>query len=147
MPTLTTAPVIGWLVLAILAAIVEVLSPFFGFIFVTVAALVAGVLGALGLSVPGQLLVFGVSLFVCLALIRPRLIARIAPAVGVPSRTDRLLGARGRVVEPIDPIEGTGRVLVDGTDWAARSTLALPVGADIVVCGADGITLEVDRAS
>lgn len=144
MQTLSSTAVVAWLVLAILAAIVEVLSPLFGFIFVTVAALVAGVLGALGLPLMGQLLVFGVSLFVCLALIRPRVVARIAPAAGVPSRTERLIGARGRVIETIDAVQGTGRVVVEGSDWAAQSALVLPVGTEVVVSGADGIVLRVD---
>lgn len=147
MQTLASNAVVYWLVLAILAAIVEVLSPLFGFIFVTVAALAAGILGALGVPLMGQLLTFGVALFVCLALIRPRVVARLVPATGVPSRTDRLKGVRGLVVEAIDPVQGTGRVVVEGDDWAARSTIPLPVGTPVIVREADGIMLHVDRVN
>jgi membrane protein implicated in regulation of membrane protease activity len=61
----------------------------------------------------------------------------------VPSRTDKLVGQRGVVTEAIDPVRGTGRVNAGGEDWAARSEAPLPVGAEIVVDGSDGIVLRV----
>jgi membrane protein implicated in regulation of membrane protease activity len=132
-----------WLVVAAAAAIVEMLSATFGFIFVTGAALVAAGLGVLGLARPGQVVVFGIVLVLSLLLLRPRLVSRFG-APGVPSRTDRLVGQTGEVIEAIDPVRGGGRVLVAGHDWAARSETPLPVGARIRVRGSDGIILLVN---
>jgi membrane protein implicated in regulation of membrane protease activity len=107
----TFNPVTIWLTLGILAAVVEVLSPLFGFILITVAALLAALLAVFGLSVSVQLLVFALTLLFLLVIVRPRVVARLAPARGVPDRTDQLLGQRGRVVEALDPVMGTGRVM------------------------------------
>lgn len=136
-----------WLLLGIVAAVVEVLSPLFGFIFVTVAAFLAALLALAGMSVSVQLLVFAAALLLLLAVVRPRVVARIAPARGVPGRTDELMGQRGRVVEAVDPVLGTGRVIVAGHDWAARSSHVIPIGADVIIRGADGIILQVEMVA
>ncbi len=132
-----------WAIVGIAAAIVELLTPFFGFIFVTAAALVAGIAASLHLPVFGQVIVFSIALFLFLWLVRPPIAARLAGSRGVPSRMERLAGSEGRVTEPIDPVLGTGRVNVAGEDWAARSRQAIPAGATVVVEGADGIVLHV----
>ena len=135
-----------WLSLGILAAVVEVLSPLFGFIFITVAAFLAALLAVFGASVSVQLVAFAATLLLLLLIVRPRVVARLAPARGVPSRTDGLLGQRGRVVEVVDPVLGTGRVIVAGHDWAARSDSGIPIGADVIIRRADGVVLEVEKA-
>jgi membrane protein implicated in regulation of membrane protease activity len=132
-----------WLAVGIAAAIIELLSPLFGFIFVTGAALVAAVVALLQLPVLVQVLVFCVALILLLWLVRPPIAARLSGARGVPSRTERMTGRQGQVTEAIDPVLGGGRVTVDGEDWAARSRQAVPRGATVVVEGADGIVLQV----
>jgi membrane protein implicated in regulation of membrane protease activity len=132
-----------WVAVGIAAAIIELLTPFFGFVFVTGAALAAGVVAALHLPFMVQVLVFGVALILLLWLVRPPIAARLAGSRGVPSRMERTTGLHGQVTEAIDPVLGTGRVTVAGEDWAARSHQAIPVGATVVVEGADGIVLQV----
>lgn len=130
-----------WLIAALVAGIVEILVPLFGFVFVSVAAVVAALGSAMNLSVPTQAVLFAATLAVSLVVLRPlskRLVAR-----GVPTRTEALVGRRAQVVAPIDPVLGTGRVNVGGDDWVARSATALPAGAEVVVEGADGIVLLV----
>jgi membrane protein implicated in regulation of membrane protease activity len=130
-----------WLVTALIAGIVEILVPLFGFVFVSVAAVVAALGSATGLSVPMQAILFAVTLVVSLVVLRP--LAKKMGARGVPTRTEALVGRRAQVVSAIDPVLGTGRVNVGGDDWAARSAAAVPVGAEVVVEGADGIVLLV----
>ena len=137
---MTTAA--AWIVLAIVAAIVEIVSPLFGFIFVTGAAIVAAGAATLGLSLVVQLALFMIVLLLSLVLLRPRVLDKLG-AQGVPSRTDTLIGKIGSVTEAIDPVLGTVRVTVGGEDWAARSQTPLPTGARVRVAGADGIILEV----
>jgi membrane protein implicated in regulation of membrane protease activity len=133
-----------WLVLAIVAGIVEVSIPHFGLIFVSLASVAAAAAAALGFGLTPQLLLFTVTLVAALALLRP-LFVRKLHGPGVPGRTEALVGRDGVVTEEIDPVRGTGRVNVGGQDWAARSAATVPTGTLIRVVGADGIVLEVTR--
>ena len=135
-------PALIWVALAILAAIIEVSIPHFGVVFVSVGAVAAAVVSALGFELPAQIIVFIVALGVSLVLLRPRLVRRLG-ARGVPSRTDTLIGKQGVVTHNIDASLGGGRVTVGGEDWAARAATTLAVGTKIRVLKADGIVLEV----
>ncbi len=120
------------------------LSPTFGFIFVSTAALVAAALAALEVPLPLQLAAFAAALLASLLFLRPRFVGRLA-AQGVPTRTESLTGKVGVVTVEVDPVGGTGRVEVGGQDWAARSADRIPEGARVRVEGADGIVLLVRR--
>ena len=137
------SPAVAWLVVAILAAIIEVSIPQFGVIFATLAAACAAVVAWLGGGIALQLTAFVVVLAASLALLRPLVMHRFLHAPGVPSRTDALGGLDGVVTMAIDATLGEGRVTVSGQDWAARCATALPVGTRVRVTGAEGIVLEV----
>ncbi len=131
-----------WLILASVAAVTEIVSPLFGFVFISVAAVVAAVGAGVGLDGSVQILAFASTLLLGLLLVRPRLVSKLG-SQGVPSRTEALMGREGQVTEPINPVLGAGRVTVAGEDWAASSTLPLPVGTLVRVDGANGIVLRV----
>jgi membrane protein implicated in regulation of membrane protease activity len=134
-----------WIVVAIVAAIVEVSIPHFGVVFVSVGAVAAAIAAALGLGFPAQVVVFLVGLGLSFGLLRPRLMARMGGR-GIPSRTEALIGREGLVTHDIETTVGAGRVNVGGEDWAARSAQPLPAGTRIRVVAADGIVLEVTSA-
>jgi membrane protein implicated in regulation of membrane protease activity len=138
-------PALAWAALAIVAAIVEVLIPHFGVIFVTIGAIGAALAAWLGVGLPAQIVIFVIVLLLSLSLLRPRLISRMVGR-GVPSRTEALVGREGVVTLDIDPTIGAGRINVQGQDWAARSAKPLPAGTRVRVMGADGIVLEVTPA-
>src|SRR5215203_2555504 len=110
------SPAVGWLVVAIVAAIIEVSIPTFGVIFVSLAAVVAAALGWLGLGFVPQLVIFVLALALSLALLRPRLMARLSGGRCVPTRTEPLIGRDGVVTHDIDMTVGAGRVNVGGED-------------------------------
>jgi membrane protein implicated in regulation of membrane protease activity len=57
----------------------------------------------------------------------------------------RLLGARGRAVERLDP---SGYVRVDGELWRAEAVGGeIAAGGEVVVREADGLTLRVESAT
>jgi membrane protein implicated in regulation of membrane protease activity len=140
--TIDTPP-LAWALLAIAAAVVEILTPQFGVIFVSVGAIAGVLVAVLGGSLAWQMLSFAVVVVASLALLRPRMVGWLARAPGVPSRTELLIGKQGQVTQPIDPTLGTGRVIVSGEDWAARSTSVVATGVNVRVVAADGIVLEV----
>src|SRR5438128_4778432 len=135
-------PTVAWAILAIAAALVEILIPDFGVIFLSGAAVIAALGAWLGAGLALQFLIFAVVLAGSLLVLRPRMMKKL-DAPGVPSRTQALTGKRGLVTVEIDPTLGTGRVIVAGQDWAARSSSAIPAGREVRVDGADGIVLEV----
>jgi len=135
----------AWLVVAFIAAILEVSIPHFGSVFVSAGAIAAAAAAFFGYPVELQVMVFVVVLVVSLVGLRSRLIGRLG-GQGVPSRTDQIIGRHGLVTSDIDPTVGAGRVNVAGEDWAARSSETITSGTRIRVVGADGIVLEVTRA-
>jgi membrane protein implicated in regulation of membrane protease activity len=130
------------MVIAIVALAIEATNLNLIFLFGGVAALLAGTLAALRVPVVGQILGFAIAAMILPALLRPRLLRRLS-GVGVLSRTDALIGQTARVIKAIDPVAGSGRVLVQGHDWAANSTEPIREGAAVEILGADGIVLLV----
>jgi membrane protein implicated in regulation of membrane protease activity len=132
----------AWVILGVVAAVVEVSIPHFGLIFVSVGAVAAAVASGAGFGFPVQILVFVVALGASFGLIRPRMMSRLG-SQGVPSRTEPLIGREGVVTFDIETTVGAGRVNVGGEDWAARAPTPLAAGTRIRVVAADGIVLEV----
>jgi membrane protein implicated in regulation of membrane protease activity len=135
-------PTLAWAILAVASALVEILIPHFGVIFVSVAAVASAGVAWIGGGLAWQFLVFAVVLAASLMVLRPRMMSSL-DAPGVPSRTEALVGKRGLVTQDINATLGLGRVIVEGQDWAARSASAISAGREVRVNGADGIVLEV----
>jgi membrane protein implicated in regulation of membrane protease activity len=131
-----------WVTVAVVAAVIEVSIPHFGVIFVTVGAAAAAVAAYLAFGLPAQLILFTIVVGISFFVLRPRIVANMG-AAGVPSRTDALLGREGIVTHDIETTVGSGRVNVEGQDWAARAGTPLAAGTRIRVVRADGIVLEV----
>ena len=133
---------LAWIVIAVVAAIVEISVPHFGLIFVSVAALGAALAAYLGMGMSAELVVFILLLSLSWVVLRPRLMRNLGGR-GVPSRTETLIGREGIVTHDIETTVGAGRVNVGGEDWAARSSTPLAAGTRVRVVAADGIVLEV----
>jgi len=135
---------LGWLALALVAAIVEVSIPHFGFAFVSAGAVAAAVAAYFGAPIVAQIGIFVIVLVVSLVGLRSRLVGYLGGR-GVPSRTQPLIGRPGIVTHDIDAIVGAGRVNVGGEDWAAKAAEPIASGVRVRVVAADGIVLEVTR--
>ena len=131
-----------WLTLAVVCGILELIVPSFSFVFASVAALATALL-ANWWNLTSQLIVFSTLLLTSLVLIRPRLVAKLHTSKAIPTRTQALLGNKGTVTEAVSPLTGSGRVLIEGEDWAAHSTQDIAVGKSIIVEGSDGIVLKI----
>ena len=103
-----------------------------------------------------QILIFAVALFLLLSFVRSllkttkhRLFGRTTPpAYQMASRAEHLCGLTGHVSAAIYSTQASGRVLVDGQDWAARHQepqRSIELGRAIVVTGSDGIVLIVEE--
>jgi membrane protein implicated in regulation of membrane protease activity len=136
-----------WLILALVAGIVEIVVPALVCLFVAVAALLTAALAWLGFSLTVQVVFFAAASVLLLAVVRPLFASKRIGGAGVPSRTEAIAGKLAHVTEAIDPVRGTGRVNVAGEDWAARSATPVPAGAEVRVDGADGIVLLVSATA
>jgi membrane protein implicated in regulation of membrane protease activity len=134
-----------WLLLAVLLAVGEVLTPGLFFLGpVAVAALAAAVASLLGAGTLGALVVFIVCSLASLAILRP--IARRHIRLPALSRTgtDALIGRKGIVTRQID-CHG-GRVRIGGEEWSARAYLDDAVfaeGATVDIITIEGVTALV----
>src|SRR5438270_4099544 len=105
---MSTSPALIWLAIAVVALAIEAANLSLIFLFVGIAALLAGSVSAVGVPIIGQLLIFAVAALVVPGFLRPRLLMKLQ-SKGIVSRTDALIGQTGRITEKIDPIGGTGR--------------------------------------
>ena len=62
-----------------------------------------------------------------------------------PTNTDSLVGHEGKTESELDVITGSGRVMLDGQSWAAKSVTSdnIPPGTVVVVERIEGVTLFV----
>jgi len=135
-----------WLVVAILCLIIELSSGDFFVMCFSIAALVALVAAAIGLSPTVQVITFAVASVLCLVFVRPAALRWLhRHDSDRPSNADALIGREGRVSQAIEA-GGYGRVAIDGDDWKARTATgeALAVGTKVRVLALDSIILTVE---
>lgn len=107
------------------------------------AAIVARVFGA---KVGVQIAVFTVVSIVALLLTRP-LAKKMTSQKAQALNADRNIGKSAVVIEKIDGVEGTGRVKLDGMEWAAKSESGDVIEKDAVVTvkSIEGVKLIVEQ--
>jgi membrane protein implicated in regulation of membrane protease activity len=136
-----------WVVLAVLLAIGEVLTP--GLFFLGPLALAAGaaaVASVLGAGTVGSVVVFVAGSLLSLLFLRP--VARRHVRMPAISRTgtDALVGRKALVTRKVDGIGG--RVRIGGEEWSARSYLddeEYAEGSTVDVVKIEGATALVSR--
>jgi hypothetical protein len=133
----------GWLSLAAIAALLEILTPGAYMIWIAAAAVATGLtVAAVPLTPDGQLGAFAIWIVVALLASRPlkrrKLLAGDGP--GLNRLSDRVAGEIATVTEAL--VDGRGRVRLGDSEWPARGPDA-PVGARVRVEGADGALLRV----
>ena len=141
-----------WFAAAFVFFILEIMTPGFVLLWFGVGALSAGLLDLFGVHSPLiQTLVFVVVSIVLVSLSRTvfkNIFMHDSPGAGLKTNADALLGRTGIVTEAIDNEHSTGRVLIDGQDWSARSEDGgvIEVSARITVQNFEGAKMVVRRA-
>lgn len=65
----------------------------------------------------------------------------------VKTNIDLLIGKDAKVLEAIDNLNGTGRVMINGLEWMARSAnddITIPAGKRVIIRSVSGVKLIVD---
>ena len=136
-----------WLIWIIIAAALGV-AEFFTLTFVlgllAAAALVAALLGAIGMPVVVQIIGFAAAAAAGLILVKPIMDRQLKRGPDVRSGTAALVGRSGVVLQEVDA--DNGRIKLQGEEWSARcidEDLVIPVGAHVDVMEIDGATAVV----
>ncbi len=132
-----------WLIVGSITLIVELLAGTMFLIWIACGCFLAGAAAWLFGQWPWlPWAVFVVSTAALLWLGR-RLANRIHSTSGMPSNVDALVGQTAVVLEPIDPLENTGRVRIGSDEWRARATTRFEEKELVRVIGVEGTTVIV----
>jgi membrane protein implicated in regulation of membrane protease activity len=133
-----------WMILAVALGIAEAFTLTFVLGLVAVAALVAGLLGAIGLPVVVQIIGFAATAAAGIVLVRPIMQRQLRSEPDVRSGTAALVGRSGIVLREVDGDKGL--IKLSGEEWSARcidEDLVIPIGAHVDVMEIDGATAVV----
>ncbi|HEU5223236.1 MAG TPA: NfeD family protein [Candidatus Lumbricidophila sp.] len=127
---------IGWLVLILLFAVIEVFTLELTFLMLSLGSVAGLLAGLLSTDWWVQILVAAIAALGLLFLLRPRLLRRLGREhLGHATNVDALIGMLGTVVHAVSLAGGQVR-LENGESWSAKSLLpgdALPVGSRVIV--------------
>jgi len=133
-----------WLVAAVLLCAGEVLSLDLVLLMLGAAAGVTAAAALVADDLLPQLVVFGATALLLLAVVRPVARRHLLPRTALPAGNERLVARAARVVQHVGA--DSGQVRLDGELWRARpynAGLELPPGTTAVVASVEGATLLV----
>ncbi|WP_444960878.1 NfeD family protein [Nocardiopsis sp. M1B1] len=133
-----------WLILAVGLGAVEVFTLTFVLGLLAVAALVAALLGAIGLPVAAQIIGFTATAAAGIYLVRPIMRRQLRGGPVVRSGAQALVGRSAVVLQEVGA--DRGRIKLSGEEWSARcidEDLVIPVGTRVDVMEIDGATAVV----
>lgn len=135
-----------WVALGVVVSLIELASGELIFLMFGIAAFAAGGTAMLGGDPVLQLAVFGVVSVALLALVRPRIVARIHDGPTLPTGRDGLVGTFALVEEQVS--RHAGRVRIGDEFWSARPVdpeATYEPGDELLIAAIDGATVRVVR--
>ncbi|MRJ77562.1 NfeD family protein [Aeromicrobium sp. SMF47] len=132
-----------WLGLAVVLALIELVSLDLVLLMFAIGALSAAVVAAVGGPVWLAIVVFALVSVMLLFLVRPPVVEKLHAGPTLKTGPEALVGATGIVVEPVTPLDG--RILLRGEIWSARAMddAAYETGHHVLVTQIDGATAVV----
>lgn len=135
----------GWLIVLVLAVVVEAVSLGLTSVWFAFGALAAWLVSLVVDSFAIQITVFLVVSLALLLGIRPFAVKGLK--IGRHrTNADALVGKEGFVLKPIEPLSATGQVKVGAQIWTAISEDSLDEGEKVIVLEIQGVKLVVKRA-
>ncbi len=124
--------IILWIILVVVAVLLEAATMALVSIWFAAGALAAVVAAALGFPLWVQIAVSLIVSLVLLAATRP-LLKKLMPDKYIPTNGELDIGKKAVVIETVDNAKSTGRVKLDGVDWSADSWDGSVIKKDTVV--------------
>lgn len=139
---------IYWVVAALALFIIELFTTGLAVICLAIGAVGGAIAAGCDATLNIQLLTFAIVSFIALAGVRP-ILKRTLLKNGekVATNASAIVGKFGVVCNDIDAFDDSGRVVVDGIDWRAKSLTnePLPKGTKVVVTAVDSVVLTVKK--
>ena len=134
---------VTWVGIAVVLAIVELMSLDLVLLMFAIGALGAAVASGLGAPIWVALMVFAAVSTALLFLVRPPLVERLHAGPTLQTGHQNLVGREAIVIEPVD--SRSGRVKLASEIWSARTDGAesFDTGAEVNVIRIDGATAVV----
>jgi membrane protein implicated in regulation of membrane protease activity len=135
---------IAWLIVAALLGAAEVMTTTLAFGLLAVAAVVAAIVGGVGLGLPFQLAAFVVAAGAGLGVVRPLAARHIRQPPLLRTGTSALVGRSAVVLEEVTA--HGGRVRIGGEVWSAHSyeeSQVIPAGSTVDVFAIEGASALV----
>ena len=129
-----------WVGLAVVLAVVEMLSLDLVLLMFAIGALVAAAAAGFGAPIFITIPLFAIVSLLLLFVVRPSVVAKLHAGPTLQTGHANLVGAKALVVEPVD--ERNGRVQLRGELWSART-----VGAAVFDTGAEVLVTQIDGAT
>lgn len=134
--------IITWVVVAVVLAIIEMFTTgILAIWFAIGAAITAIVLGFIpDLSIPVQLIIFGVSSCILFLATRNKIKNKLDKSSSQPVYS--ILGKTAIVTKEIDSMKSTGQISINGDIWSAKSIepdLIIPINTKVEVLEIDGV--------
>lgn len=138
---------VGWIVVAVVCFIAEMITPSFFIAWFGVGAVVAAFLALFGMSFGWQIGMFIVVGVVLVVFTKKMSVKWFRPEKMRKTNVEAAVGSRGSVMQAI-PEGGFGQVRVGTETWmaAADDGLPIPFGAVVTVVRVDGVHLVVNAS-
>lgn len=139
------ADVIFWLVCVVIFAVAEIATMGLTTIWFAIGSLVALILALFGANVWIQVIVFILVSLVMILFTRP-IAVKYFNTDRVRTNAESLIGRQAIVTQAIDNLHATGKVMVAGQEWTARSDqddILIEEGAVTDILAINGVKLIV----
>ena len=135
-----------WLLIAVGLGIIEAVTVDLVAICFSIGAFITILPASFGVPFPVQLLFFIAVSLVILVFTRP-VAKKVLKVKKTSTNADQIIGMVGVVIHPIDNITGSGRVMVNDLDWAARSDDGVPIEVNekVLIKAIEGVKVIVER--
>lgn len=136
-----------WLAILLICIVIEIATLGLTTIWFAGGALVATILAMFRVPFAVQLVAFILVSFILLIFTRP-VAVRYFNKDRIRTNTESLIGQEAVVVSEIDNLQEIGRIMIQGKEWTARSTVGgiqIPVGTVVIVKAINGVKLIVEE--
>ena len=133
-----------WLALAVFLGIIEACTVQLVSIWIAGGAVAATVIAACGFGMGAQIGIFLAVSAILLIATRP-FVKKFTNAAKEKTNSDRIIGQKVVITEKVDNIASTGKTVINGVEWTARSNdgRELEEGSIAVVKKIEGVKLIV----